>query len=248
MIQIAANAESLPLTMLSSVLKRQPVDIMPLFTKNIAKTSISLQSSDHSSLSSSILGNTNEIRVVTTKDYKLAAACLIDAFSKDEVSTYFTNCSDTVGWSTERKWNMHVQIMNAMTYAHVKFGTAHAIGNGNGGTYDAVALWMPPGIEMDSYLAMLKSGVLWKGIKTFRMLSKEGRHRLFKEFFSLLTITKVEVLKERDPLSWYLVYLGTHSRARGRGLARKLVTEVTTQVRFPSLMLTRILILLLGRY
>lgn len=207
---------------------------MSFFHKSTAMVSLISRSSELSSASSSLLDHVNDVRIVTTKDYKAAAVCLANAFSKDEVAGYFLDCPDTAQWSDERRWKLHAEIMDAVTYAHVKFGIVHAIGNPTDGSYDAVALWMPPGTDMDSYLAMMRTGVLWKGLAAFLKLSKEGRIRMFKEFLPLLGNTKIEVLKERDPSSWYLVYLGTHSRARGRGLAKKLVTKVTQQVSLDS--------------
>ena len=204
--------------------------VMPIFQKPTAKVSIVPRLSVISSTASSLLERSTEIRVVTSKDYKAAAVCLSNAFSKDEVAGYFLDCPDTACWSDERRWELHAEIMDAITYAHVKFGAVHAIGDIHDGAYDAVALWMPPGTNMDSYLALFRTGVLCKGLVAFTKLSKEGRIRMFKEFIPLLSIAKTEILKERDSTSWYLVYLGTHSRARGRGLAKKLVNRVTQQV------------------
>jgi len=41
---------------------------------------------------------------------------------------------------------------------------------------------------------------------------------------------RAAVLAEREANSWYLVYLGTHPDARGRGYARKLVEYITSKV------------------
>ena len=171
------------------------------------------------------------VRTVKLSEYKAAAACLADAFSADEVAAYFFDCPDTVTWSVERKWALHLKIMEVTVFFHIHFGLAQAIGDlKDGGTFDSVALWMPPGADITGWLAMLMKGVLRQGIQVYFALSKEGRVRLFKEFVPLLHSTKEEVLKERDPDSWYLVYLGTHSRARGKGLAKKLVNEIAHKV------------------
>ena len=52
---------------------------------------------------------------------------------------------------------------------------------------------------------------------------------MFSEFFPLLTDTKLAVLGDRDPASWYLVYIGTRPDGRGKGYARKVVEYVTSR-------------------
>ena len=170
------------------------------------------------------------IRRVQQHEYKAAAACLADAFSLDEVCAYFFECPDTTTWTKKRKWALHVKILEAMVLAHVRCGLVQAIGDPkDGGTFDSVALWMPPGADLDGW-TIIKTG-LWRHWMELRwQLSKEGRVRFFKEFMPLLHTAKLDVLKERDPDSWYLVYIGTHSRARGKGLAKRLVGEVTRKV------------------
>lgn len=178
------------------------------------------------------------VRTVEASEWKAAAACLADAFAVDDVATYFLDCPDTASWSKERKWALHVKILQVMTFAHIKCGLVQAIGDPtNGGTFDAVALWMPPDTKMDGWLTIVRMGLWRQRIRLEWLLSKEGRARFFKEFMPLLHTTKAEVLKERDASSWYLVYIGTHTRARGKGLAKSLITEVTKKVREESLLL-----------
>ena len=101
-----------------------------------------------------------------------------------------------------------------------------AIGDENGGDPDGigcVALWMPPGRNMDDWVTILRSGMWRLGYQ----LSGEGRERFFGEFLPLLNESKREVMGARDRESWYLVYLGTREGSRGRGLARRLVEHVT---------------------
>jgi ribosomal protein S18 acetylase RimI-like enzyme len=204
---------------------------MPKFTKAATKESVISKSSYSSGSSITTTFDPTEVRTVKASECKAAAACLADAFSKDDVAAYFFECPDTANWSIDRKWELHVKILEVTVYAHLKFGLVQAIGDPkNDGSFDSVALWMPPGTNMDSYFDMLMKGVLMRGIGVLMKLSKEGRVRLFKEFIPLLHDTKAEILKERDETSWYLVYLGTHSRARGKGLAKKLVREITKKV------------------
>jgi len=62
-------------------------------------------------------------------------------------------------------------------------------------------------------------------------LSSEARKRFFTEFLPLLHDTKHEVLgKKEDPNSWYLVYIGTKTTARGKGYAKTLIEHTTKQV------------------
>jgi hypothetical protein len=110
------------------------------------------------------------------------------------------------------------------------YGTLHLILN-NGR--------MPPGCTMEDKMFTLFRSGMWR---LYYKLSNEGRMRFFNEFFPLLndtkyTITSVhqidirtEVLAEREPKSWYLVYLGTKVDSRGKGYARKLVEHITLQV------------------
>ena len=217
----------------------EPTDTnMEKFTKAITVESVASKSSKSTgfSMATTFASSVDKvpdlrIRAVAPSEYKAAARCLADAFSLDDLANYFTDCPDTTSWNNERKWALHVKILEVMTYAHTKCGLVQAIGDPkNGGTFDSVSLWMPPGTVMDGFWTIVRRG-LWRHWAQLSLkLSKEGRVRFFKEFLPLLHSTKIDVLKDRDPNSWYLVYLGTHSRARGRGLAKRLVGEVTRKV------------------
>ncbi|KAI4153247.1 MAG: hypothetical protein LQ340_002433 [Diploschistes diacapsis] len=133
------------------------------------------------------------VRTVEASEWKAAAACLADAFAVDDVATYFLDCPDTASWSKERKWALHVKILQVMTFAHIKCGLVQAIGDPtNGGTFDAVALWMPPDTKMDGWLTIVRMGLWRQRIRLEWLLSKEGRARFFKEFMPLLHTTKAE--------------------------------------------------------
>ena len=64
----------------------------------------------------------------------------------------------------------------------------------------------------------------------YYMLSSEGRKRYFDELLPLLHRTKLEVMGPRDDDCYYLVYLGTKPKARGRGYARKLIEDMVRVV------------------
>lgn len=68
----------------------------------------------------------------------------------------------------------------------------------------------------------------------YYMLSGEGRKRYFNELLPLLHKTKLEVMGSREADCYYLVYLGTKPKARGRGYARKLIEDMIEVVSFPE--------------
>lgn len=162
----------------------------------------------------------DEVRVLTLADYKEAALSLAEAFKEDHTSTYFTHTPDRAHWTEQQRWDLHVKIMEYIVYAHLLKGLVVSAGP----NYDAVALWMPPGQNMDDYATILRSG-MWR---LYYQLSKEGRHRFFQEFLPLLGDTKLQVLRERDQDSWYLVYVGTRPSGRGKGYARKVIEYCTS--------------------
>lgn len=82
---------------------------------------------------------------------------------------------------------------------------------------------------MDDWLTCFRSG-MWRLEYGFK-LSAEGYKRYFREFMPLLHKTKHEVLGKHDDQSWYLVYIGTKSEARGKGYARASIESVTKEVR-----------------
>ncbi|EUC45452.1 hypothetical protein COCMIDRAFT_95528 [Bipolaris oryzae ATCC 44560] len=161
---------------------------------------------------------THDVRVVTLAEYKQAARCLADAFNQDEVVRYFVDVPDLAHWTEERKFALHVEILEYITYAHILKGMVTTVGD-----FEAVALWMPPGQNMDDYLTIFRSG-MWR--LNFR-LSAEGKRRFFGEFIPLLHDTMHTTLGDRELEAWYLVYIGTRPSGRGKGHARKLIEHVT---------------------
>ncbi|EXJ56116.1 hypothetical protein A1O7_09047 [Cladophialophora yegresii CBS 114405] len=159
------------------------------------------------------------VRVVAPHEYKEAAACLAEAFRLDNIVRYAIDTPDRMHLTEEQRFEMHQSAMEYVTYAHCLQGLVLTTGN----NFDCVALWLPPGKNIDDWLTLLRSGMWrlsWK-------LSKEGRVRFFDEFLPLLHHSKQEILGDRDNTSWYLNYIGTKPEARGRGYARKLIEYVT---------------------
>lgn len=168
------------------------------------------------SLSPSI---SEDARVLGIAEYEQAAQCLAEAFAVDEVARYFIDTDDMAQYSEEYKYKLHLDILRYITAAHCYKGMVTTIGP----NYDAVALWMPPGKNMDDWWTILRSG-MWR---LLYKLSREGKTRFYNEFFPLLHDTKHEVMGDRDDDSWYLVYIGSKPSARGKGYAKKLIEHGT---------------------
>ncbi|KAK3070319.1 hypothetical protein LTR53_010670 [Teratosphaeriaceae sp. CCFEE 6253] len=159
------------------------------------------------------------VRILQLSEWREAAASLAEAFADDHTCTYFLNTPDTAHWTQRAKWDLHVQMMEYIVYAHLLKGLVVSAGP----NYDCVALWMPPGKNMDDYLTICRSG-MWR---LNWQLSAEGKKRFFEEFLPLLHDTKSQVLAERDDESWYLVYIGTRPSGLRKGYARKVIEHVT---------------------
>ncbi|CAG8962329.1 hypothetical protein HYFRA_00005384 [Hymenoscyphus fraxineus] len=162
--------------------------------------------------------STEEVRTIGISELDGAANCLAEAFAVDEVARYFVDTPDMVGVKEARKYDVHYKILKYLTAAHCYKGLVTTVGP----DYDAVALWLRPGEDMDDWLTFFRSG-LWR---LYYQLSSEGRTRFFKEFFPLLHATKHAVMGERDDDSYYLVYLGSKRSARGKGYARRLIEDM----------------------
>ncbi|KAL8687458.1 MAG: hypothetical protein Q9224_005146, partial [Gallowayella concinna] len=161
------------------------------------------------------------IREISLEESDAAADALALAFADDDVAMYFVRMHETEGWSDEERWNMHVRIMRSIVKAHCLKGLVLTIGP----NYDCVALWMPPGTNMDDKLTMFYSSTWAMNGKR----SVEGQYRFQKEFLPLLHDTKQQVLGSLDNDSWYLVYIGTKPGSRGKGYAKQLIDHVTRQ-------------------
>lgn len=171
-----------------------------------------------------VVNNNDEVRIVSPAEYKEAAICLADAFRQDNIVRYPIDVPDRAHWTEEERFELHRQMFEYITYAHCLRGLVTTTGD----NYASVALWMPPGANMDDWRTILLSG-LWR---LAYKLSREGKKRFFDEFLPLLHKTKSEVLGLKDEKSWYLVYIGTKTDSRGKGLAKRLIKNVTNKVRW----------------
>ncbi|KAL3427251.1 N-acetyltransferase [Phlyctema vagabunda] len=163
----------------------------------------------------------DEIRVLKIAEYEPAAQTLAEAFATDEVARYFIDTPDMATYSDEYKYKLHSDIFRYITAAHCYKGIVTTIGP----NYDAIALWMPPGKNMDDWWTILRSG-MWR---LLYKLSSEGKKRFYNEFLPKLHNTKHEVMGSRDDDSYYLVYLGSKPSARGKGYAKKLIEHMTAK-------------------
>lgn len=77
------------------------------------------------------------VRVLQLHEYKEAALCLAEAFKDDEVSKYFVDTPDRANWTEDQKWELHLKVMEYITYAHLLRGLVVSAGP----NYDCVALW-----------------------------------------------------------------------------------------------------------
>jgi GNAT superfamily N-acetyltransferase len=194
-----------------------PSPVVPTVDSNItiekkSSTADRMSASEHDSL----------IRIVEPSEYKEAAACLAEAFRKDHVVRYPIDTPDRQHWTEDERFSLHREALEYITYAHCIRGLVTTTGE----DYGCVALWMPPGKNMDDWLTILQSGMWRLNYK----LSGEGKKRFFDEFLPLLHHTKEEVLGDRDAESWYLVYIGTKPEARRKGFARRLIKHITDKV------------------
>ncbi|KAF2671590.1 hypothetical protein BT63DRAFT_422128 [Microthyrium microscopicum] len=164
------------------------------------------------------LDSQETIRVCHLSEYKQVALSLAHAFADDPCAMFCIETADRQHWTKQQKWDLHVEMMEYMVYAHMLDGLVTSIGD----NYGAVALWMPPGKDMDSLSTTLRSGI-WR---LHYRLSKIGKFRFFNDFMPLLHDTKHNVLGAQDNNSWYLVYLGTRPEARRKGYARALIEDV----------------------
>lgn len=78
-----------------------------------------------------------QIRQLTTADYKDAAQTMAEAFATDALSRYFVDTPDRQHWTDTQKWDLHLSIMQYITYAHCMKGIVTSMGPDNA----SVALW-----------------------------------------------------------------------------------------------------------
>ncbi|KAF5027792.1 hypothetical protein F66182_91 [Fusarium sp. NRRL 66182] len=163
----------------------------------------------------------NSVRFVGVDESAEAGRSLAHAFATDAMSQYVLDGEDMADYSDEQKWKLHVDYMTYMVAAHCYKGVVTAIGS----DYDAVALWLAPGQQMDDWWTVLRSG-MWR---LYYQLSAEGRRRYYDEMLPVLNQTKEEVMGERDRDCYYLVYIGTKPNAQGKGYAGKLIRNMVAK-------------------
>jgi len=81
--------------------------------------------------------NSSGVRVLELHEWKEAALSLAEAFAEDHSSMYFLDTPDRAHWTKQQKWDLHRQIMEYVTYAHLLKGLVISAGP----NYDCVGLW-----------------------------------------------------------------------------------------------------------
>lgn len=79
----------------------------------------------------------DQVRVIGKGEYKEAALCLAKSFKDDDVAMYFVETGDAAHWTREKKWDLHVSILEYLVYGHILKGLVTTIGP----NFDCVALW-----------------------------------------------------------------------------------------------------------
>ncbi|KAL7916030.1 hypothetical protein GGI35DRAFT_16168 [Trichoderma velutinum] len=159
------------------------------------------------------------VRKIGLAECEQAGVSLAHAFAADALSMYLLDGDGADRYSDETKWKLHVRIMTYLVSAHCYSGVVTTIGP----DYDAVALWMPPGMHMDDWWTIFRSG-MWR---LYYQLGSEGRKRYYEDVLPLLHDTMDEVMGDRE--YYYLAYIGTKPSARGKGYAKKLIMDMAAK-------------------
>lgn len=78
-----------------------------------------------------------QIRTIGVDDFQGAAMCMAESFKDDALSRYFLDTPDRPRWSEQDKWDLHLAIMQYLTYVHCMRGIVTSLGPDNA----CVALW-----------------------------------------------------------------------------------------------------------
>ncbi|ANB15236.1 N-acetyltransferase (predicted) [Sugiyamaella lignohabitans] len=158
------------------------------------------------------------VHKIKPADYKKAARVLATSFGDEFISGYLA-VGD--GCSAEQCNRLNQELLEYIVYAHIIHGIALEVGD-----FQGIALWMPPGGNLEHWSTIFMSG-MWRMVYK---LGSNGRYRYFRGFLPFLTKTKRETLGDDDLKTWYLTYIATSAEARGKGYSRKLVEYVTEMV------------------
>jgi hypothetical protein len=127
------NALTLP-----STLSEKPLSEKRPLTLSIPSAQSETPYSLQSPLSPIVITSADRtVRVCELSEYKDVALSLAHAFADDPCAMFFINTPDRAHWTAKQKWNLHVEIMEYMVYAHMLDGIVTTVGQ----DYGAVALW-----------------------------------------------------------------------------------------------------------
>ena len=85
----------------------------------------------------SMASTNGQVRILGCDEYKGAALCLAQAFIEDDVARYAVDTPDRENWSAKAKWDLHLCILEYITYGHCLKGLVTTVGP----DYGCVALW-----------------------------------------------------------------------------------------------------------
>ncbi|CDK27296.1 unnamed protein product [Kuraishia capsulata CBS 1993] len=159
----------------------------------------------------------SKVELLTLADYKKAAATLYESFDDDDVARYVSNHLES---DPERRKLADIALYEMYVYSHILRGQVVAVkgeDHESSDTFETVSVWVQPGaLPVDSWWTLLRSGYL----KLSWYTGLKGRKRVFQEMFPLLHDSAHEILGDDAEKAYFLVYLGSTPKARGKGNVR----------------------------
>lgn len=162
----------------------------------------------------------SKVEILELKDARKAALTLYQSFDNDDVARYTSRHLEN---DPERRKQIDIQLYEAYVASHIMKGVAVVVKGDNhedNATFETVALWEKPGVEVTDYLTLVRSGFAKLAWNT----GSEGRRRIFGVLFKVLHESFHEIMDcdLNGTNTFTLVYLGSTPAARGKGNVRKI--------------------------
>jgi ribosomal protein S18 acetylase RimI-like enzyme len=145
----------------------------------------------------------SSVRQATSADHERMAAALAAAFSEDPVFSWLLPPGAP---SRERRM---LTLFRALVRSYLPKDSCYLAGD-----VDAVAMWAPPG-KWETPMGDI-----------FTQLGPFLGSLRFRAIHSLRTLLSVEGAHPKEPVHWYLGFLGTVPAHQGQGLGAQLLQEV----------------------
>lgn len=158
------------------------------------------------------------LRKAKLSEYREIADILCEAFDLEFILWW----SDGDGWTDEFKREFNRHRFECKVWANILCGHVYVVGD-EISDYEGVSLWFGPNQAVGP-IARFYSGMT--GV--YNATGPNGRRRLYNGLQPRVSAVRKEILGKDNANVWYLGYLATRKRARGKGYARKLV-EVGTR-------------------